>query len=597
MAARKTKGAPARASDSISLPRRHFVHSAALAATAAALGVPARSTRAASNGGRVAIIGGGVAGLTAAQELAERGFQVSVYEQRAWGGKARSIPVPNTGSGGRRDLPGEHGFRFVGGFYQNLPDTLKRIPFGSGGNVWGNMVHPQQTMLAGGSKNAYFNNSTFVPFPTSIDGLPTVIQECFSDALFALGIPATEVLYFANRLNVFMTSGNDRRLGEWENTSWWDFIGASTRSAAYQQALGASPVVFVAARGKEASARTVASVFEATVYAFGKQGYTYPLVNILNRPTNEVWIDAWCSYLSGLGVALNLGVQATQVQYANGSVTGVNAAVNGSPMPIQADWYVLAVPSEKVGALIPAAMQAADPRFAGIGKLLQRWMTGVQYFLTQPAQINPGHVACVNTPWAVTCISQAQFWPVSFANTYGDGSVQDVLSVDVSDWTTPGILYGLPASQCTPAQVAAEVLAQLQSALPNGSSVLPQSIVKSWVIDPGVSGLGTSSPVNQDPLFINTAGSWNLRPDTAASATPNFFLAGDYVHATGFDLACMETANESGRRAANAIIAASGVNATPATLYSRYASPLLIPQFALDDQLYRLGQPNIFDVG
>jgi uncharacterized protein with NAD-binding domain and iron-sulfur cluster len=31
---------------------------------------------------RVAVLGGGVAGLSAAHELAERGFQVDVYEAR-----------------------------------------------------------------------------------------------------------------------------------------------------------------------------------------------------------------------------------------------------------------------------------------------------------------------------------------------------------------------------------------------------------------------------------------------------------------------------------------------------------------------------------
>jgi monoamine oxidase len=52
------------------------------------------------------MFGGGVAGLSAARELIERGFQVSVFERNdVFGGKARSS-VPHTGTGGRRDLPG-----------------------------------------------------------------------------------------------------------------------------------------------------------------------------------------------------------------------------------------------------------------------------------------------------------------------------------------------------------------------------------------------------------------------------------------------------------------------------------------------------------
>ena len=81
----------------------------------------------------VAVLGGGVGGLSAAHELAERGFAVAVYEARAdFGGKARSMPVPGSGTGGRADLPAEHGFRFFPGFYRHLPDTMARIPHGAG---------------------------------------------------------------------------------------------------------------------------------------------------------------------------------------------------------------------------------------------------------------------------------------------------------------------------------------------------------------------------------------------------------------------------------------------------------------------------------
>src|ERR671936_327000 len=80
---------------------------------------------------KVVILGAGVAGMTAAHELAERGFDVEVFERRgAPGGKARSMPKPRSGVAGRSALPGEHGFRFIPGYYRHLPDTLARIPCG-----------------------------------------------------------------------------------------------------------------------------------------------------------------------------------------------------------------------------------------------------------------------------------------------------------------------------------------------------------------------------------------------------------------------------------------------------------------------------------
>src|SRR3954465_4164438 len=78
----------------------------------------------------VAVLGGGVGGLSAAQELAERGVAVTVYERRAAaGGKARSVLAPGSG------FPGEHGFRFFPGFYRHLPDTMARIPSGGGARL------------------------------------------------------------------------------------------------------------------------------------------------------------------------------------------------------------------------------------------------------------------------------------------------------------------------------------------------------------------------------------------------------------------------------------------------------------------------------
>ena len=72
--------------------RRSVLKAGAAAAGAATLtgGLPLPAF-AATPGRRVAVFGGGPAGLTVAHELAERGFAVTVFEPTAWGGKARSI--------------------------------------------------------------------------------------------------------------------------------------------------------------------------------------------------------------------------------------------------------------------------------------------------------------------------------------------------------------------------------------------------------------------------------------------------------------------------------------------------------------------------
>ena len=85
----------------------------------------------------VAVLGGGVGGLTAAHELADRGFDVTVLEWRdAFGGKARSMDVPGSATAGRKPLPGEHGFRFFPGFYRHIPDTMSRTGTAPSSTIW-----------------------------------------------------------------------------------------------------------------------------------------------------------------------------------------------------------------------------------------------------------------------------------------------------------------------------------------------------------------------------------------------------------------------------------------------------------------------------
>jgi hypothetical protein len=66
--------------------------------------------------------------------------------------------------------------------------------------------------------------------------------------------------------------------------------------------------------------------------------------------------------------------------------------------------------------------------------------------------------------------------------------------------------------------------------------------------------------MNLEPLLVNTAGSWAVRPEAELPEVDNLFLASDYVR-TYTDLATMEGANEAARRAVNAILDATGSDA------------------------------------
>ncbi|MFF3179776.1 NAD(P)-binding protein [Rhodococcus pyridinivorans] len=323
---------------------------AALPVTAGAQ--PSRRAPAVHSGGRrVAILGGGMAGPAAAHELIERGFEVTVFEPTALGGKARSTPSPGTAAGGRLDLPGEHGFRFFPGFYQHIPDTMRRIPFpGNPNGVFDKLV-------AGHGFRMAIPGAPDLTAPASIAPLrfdiydPLSLQESLT-AAFSLGgsIPPHELAVFMRKLVMFLTSSLERRDGQWEHETWAQTLEADGKSKGYREIL-------------------VSALTRQLVSALTRQ-----LVSALTRQ------------------------------------------------------LVAAMPAERAVSL----------------------------------------------------------WRGDFPQRYGDGSAHDCLSVDISDWDTPGILYGRTARQCTPEEIAREVWAQMSACLEDGTGAIDENDIASWFLDPGV---------------------------------------------------------------------------------------------------------------
>ncbi|MFE9583321.1 FAD-dependent oxidoreductase [Nocardia sp. NPDC006044] len=580
--------------------RRTLLRGTAVAGVAAAGALTAGALRsgpaAGSPGGRrVAVLGGGVAGLTAAHELIERGFQVTIFERRAWGGKARSMPVPGTGSAGRADLPGEHGFRFFPGFYQHVPDTMRRIPFaGNPNGVWNNLVAVPEARFARRDGDDF-------RLPLGPRARTGFTPDSFRETLGAtisttLHMPVNEGLYFANRLLVFNSSCDARRLGQWEHTSWRDYVGGNARSHEFRALLSRTLTsIMVAAKEDVASVRTIGNMGEQFLGNPAEIGNDGGLDRVLNGPTNAVWIEPWLQRMRELGVRFELGAEVRGLDVRDGRITAARIAdKSGTERTIDADYFVVAMPAEQARALWSKDVLAVRPELAAMDRLFSDWMNGLQFYLRRPADISRGHTAYIDAPWALTSINQNQVWARKFTD-FGDGSVQDCLSVDISDWNTPGMLYGKPAKECTHDEIAREVWAQITAHLNDRGDVLRDADLHSWHLDPGISWQeGLHRNANADPLLINTAGSWEFRPEPHG-ALENLFLAGDYVR-TNVDLATMEGANESARAAVNALLDVSGSNAERCRMYTLYRATELEPLRRMDADRYAAGQPNLFDV-
>ena len=243
----------------------------------------------------VAVLGGGVAGLSAAHELVERGFAVTVYEARdAPGGKARSIPYAGLRHRRPRGPAREHGFRFFPGFYRHLPDTMGRIPSGSR-TVRDHLVGATRILFA----QAGGPNEIIAPahLPESAEDF-AVLARFLREAALQVGVPPHEYAMLVERLLTLLTSCDERREQQWELQSWWDFTGAEKRSAAFQKFLADGLTrTLVAARGREMSARTGGLILIQLLQDLSRAGGRAD--RVLDAPTSEVWIDPWVDDLDG----------------------------------------------------------------------------------------------------------------------------------------------------------------------------------------------------------------------------------------------------------------------------------------------------------
>jgi 15-cis-phytoene desaturase len=625
-------------------------------------------------GKKVAIIGGGVAGLTAAHELKERGFEVTVYEQHLdCGGKARSFPVPAyVGNPDIVGLPAEHGFRFYPGFYKHLIHTFSRIP--SDPDEYPLDKYPGRYViddLISIPQAAYSQEGkTFYKFPTqspqSVYEYLHALRDVFNN--LRLGLQAGEATFAAVKLLNAMTMCNERREAELDQVTWWNYMSANEMSDAYRKVVvNGLTQNFVAMDAEQSSTKSVINILARLLNDFMTAGST--IDRILNGPTSDVWIRPWRKYLEqrlGRGegaVTFHLGWRVARLEFEakENRITGLRIekteerkrAEDSKQIPVGAapkgtgfDFCIAAVPVEAMQKILDDFGSRDILEHAPSLKLIKRlnvnWMSGVIFYLKEDVKMCAGHVIYLDSPWAITSISQNQFWTKKI-DTIGIRRAQGIISTIISDWDKPGNKSCRETAREVGSHdaLANEVLAQVRAHL----RAYPEMILNTvgHFVDPAIvykrelmglmsvgsfarrsalwesSGQATNlkahlegkdlfpaEPVkkrkalgtlwdkvtvdDQEPLFINTVGSWSHRPGET-TGIDNLFLASDYVK-TNTDLATMEGANEAGRRAVNAILEVENSKRKRCEIFE-FEEPAFLAGFkAIDRELFDRGLPH-----
>lgn len=306
----------------------------------------------------VAVLGAGVAGLTAAHELAERGFDVTVYEFREdernglgsappgtyppvkLGGLAASqystlgthdgSPAELRPFPGRRGSPrapqlavaGEHGFRFFPAYYLHIWDLFQRIPVylrteGVGGKAgW----KPTSRTVMDNVRRVITQGTTVADKPSLVfpRELPRSLGEFFSimSQVAQLGLPPQDIVYFQSRLLRFLVTSPLRRARELQNESSYDFFIARdgngvpqyTYSPSFDALLREMPRVLVAFDPRWGDARTNVITYLQLYLNMDRRDDKAD--GVLNGPTTESWLDHWYRHLVALGVRFVRGAAA-----------------------------------------------------------------------------------------------------------------------------------------------------------------------------------------------------------------------------------------------------------------------------------------------
>ena len=481
---------------------------------------------------QVAVVGAGIAGLTAAFRLLERGYEVTVYDDKTYiGGKFGGHTHSRAEFGRRAYLGGkayrphtyhEHCYHMFMNWYHNFwrlteDAGIDRGRFEARESVLHLGRHEYPHMRA-------FNNpgspeTGWTNLFSGIRSVPDMFLYSFSVLDLLLQNFDDPGLLSRHTVNSFMQSRP------------YATAGSATLHEDTLVKAFACPSYLTSARSYQAY----------TKYSFCDP---VPMFWVLKGDCATTFNAPLKAKLDAMGCRWRLGEMVTRVRYDKGArrirldstatrdadlphVSPASAAVepDGAAETVSYDYVVIAVPPPALRAFFAADEDFASyfigPNTGVVEKLHTEPIASVDLYLDKRIPGMPrNHVVLLGSKYGLTFIDNSQLWP---------GVEYTSLNVIVTEFDA---LAELPESMAF-----SYIMRELSEYLP-----ITEGDVAYWHIQTNVG----------DELFLNEVGSHQWRPN-ARTAIPNLFLAGDYCR-TFIDIVTIEGAVVSGLEAASAVL-------------------------------------------
>ena len=477
----------------------------------------------------VTIAGGGLSGLTAAMRLAERGYQITLYEQKSWmGGNLGSRLMPD---GEHLDVYPHMYLEWYANFWALLKDATnqrKEVNF--------EPFHTVRQL----SKKQFPNFASL----TDMYSPWHMIQNMFSGIgppadMFVFGYASIDLL--AEKFNPTVTL-NDVDVNAFLNTRPYMTKAASDAFDSFITRVWAIPSYLASATDfRRYLAYSVLSPNPAFWLPTGS-GF-------------KVVIDPLVKAIKALGVNIVTNTEITGVSCADKQVTEIGlrgttldedsatwVPVPGSERTEAVENLLLAVPAATLSRLVrtpvaPGQQSVVEeaPDIAGIVRLRATQVPIIYLFFKHKLQGMPHEpVGLFGSDFSLAFTDISQTW--TDVPAFGGRTVLAVSSSDTS---------GLPGTT---------TYADAQAILQELSEYLPFRPGTRWGESPDIDWNYTKYESNADSqLFINQTGTDAWRPDASSSHISNIYVAGDFCN-NNIGMTTIESAVTTGLEAAKVIV-------------------------------------------